>query len=563
MRMRHLGTCFFISLLLYFPGSEGKELSTLEFIDSIAPPGLMEGVGNSHLEISTEISDAQAFFDQGVSLLHDFWYFEAYRAFLHASSLDPNAPMPHWGRYRAAQNMANLDREEREALLEEIVNTIKRLRDAGSQREKYYLDSVIALHDEDGDAATEAHNRELVALLEAYPDELEARLFLWQRLDNGYDAAGKPRREQLYAEMLLAGELDENGDHHGLLHYWIHNQEPGAHPESALDAAKRLANLAPNAGHIVHMPGHIHYLMGNYDLAHEQFVRAQETEERYQAEHSIEPIFTWNYLHNFSFMTSNLAEAGRLQIGATYAKKLQDIAEASSFKHLPSFEMLLGRPILEHGFMAIRLERFEEAAALIGDERWSALEKSERLSAMQRAYAAYSAGMAAALLGDANAGRRYSQELDSVLWRSHRDEVSLGYRQTPLEVAALELQGMIAAAQNDYDTAIEILERAVTQEAEIGYGEPRANIHPAAESLARVKLMTADYEGAREAYQSVLKKRPNAGMPLYGIARSYELEGREVEAKAAYEDFLKAWSEADADLEQVQEASAWLERKNR
>ena len=42
----------------------------------------MQGVGNSHLEISTEQVDAQLYFDQGVALLHDFWWLEAYRAFL-------------------------------------------------------------------------------------------------------------------------------------------------------------------------------------------------------------------------------------------------------------------------------------------------------------------------------------------------------------------------------------------------------------------------------------------------------------------------------------------------
>jgi hypothetical protein len=49
-------------------------------------------------------------------------------------------------------------------------------------------------------------------------------------------------------------------------------------------------------------------------------------------------------------------------------------------------------------------------------------------------------------------------------------------------------------------------------------------------------------------------------MPLYGIARSYVLEGDTKNARKAYEAFLAAWSEADDNLFQVSMASDWLER---
>lgn len=548
------------ALLCLIVNAYGEETTTLDYIESIAPPALMKGVGNSYLEISTEVEEAQLFFNQGVSLLHDFWWFEAYRAFLHASELDPESAMPHWGLYLAGENIANLTSEQRNDALNQAVESIRSLKDSASAREQYYLDAIIALHESEDETGVAAHNKILLALLNEYPNEIEARLFLWTRLNRGYDAQGRPKEEQLYAQLLLEREFDDHGDHQGLLHYWIHSQEPGPHPESALEAAKKLAKLAPNSGHIVHMPGHIHYLMGNYTLAHEQFKKAEEVDARYMDSSGIEPVFTWNYLHNFSFMMSNLAEAGRYQEGSRYAQKLANLTESSSHKHLPHFEMLLGRAIMEQAYMAIRLEQFELAATLLSDKRWDSWDKTDGLLALQAAYYAYSAGMAAVQKGELESAERFSRELDSILWRSERDAARLGHRKKPLEIAALELQGALVAAGGDTQEGMELLERAVALEAEIEYGEPRSNIHPAAESLARIREEQGDFEGARAAYESVLIQRPDAGMPLYGIARSYALEGDNKNARKAYEAFLAAWPRADADLPQVSMANAWLKR---
>src|SRR5215472_7917073 len=40
------------------------------------PAHLRDGVGRVHMPISTRSADAQAFFDQGLALLHAFWYYE-------------------------------------------------------------------------------------------------------------------------------------------------------------------------------------------------------------------------------------------------------------------------------------------------------------------------------------------------------------------------------------------------------------------------------------------------------------------------------------------------------
>ena len=67
------------------------------YIHNLPAPKLMTGIGGSKMKIETKSEKTQAYFNQGLSLLHDFWDFEAYRAFKEAIRNDTTAIMPYWG----------------------------------------------------------------------------------------------------------------------------------------------------------------------------------------------------------------------------------------------------------------------------------------------------------------------------------------------------------------------------------------------------------------------------------------------------------------------------------
>ncbi len=75
----------------------------------------MGGTGNVHFPVTTRVSEAQQFFDQGVGQLHGFWYFEAERSFRQVLLLDPDCAMAYWGMAMANTNndkrAKELDRE--------------------------------------------------------------------------------------------------------------------------------------------------------------------------------------------------------------------------------------------------------------------------------------------------------------------------------------------------------------------------------------------------------------------------------------------------------------------
>src|ERR1700749_3071630 len=64
--------------------------------EKLAPPLKTKGVGKSRLTI-TATPEAQAWFEQGLNLLHDFWDYESERAFEEAVRVDPQCAMCFWG----------------------------------------------------------------------------------------------------------------------------------------------------------------------------------------------------------------------------------------------------------------------------------------------------------------------------------------------------------------------------------------------------------------------------------------------------------------------------------
>ena len=96
-------------------------------------------------------------------------------------------------------------------------------------------------------------------------------------------------------------------------HYYIHALEASEHPEQALHSAEILARLAPASGHMVHMPGHIFFRIGDYARAEQAFAASMQVDERYMQEQHVQPDNDWNYVHNLMYAIANLMEEGKLK----------------------------------------------------------------------------------------------------------------------------------------------------------------------------------------------------------------------------------------------------------
>ena len=528
--------------------------------ESLPAPVVLDGVGHSHLAITTRSPEAQRWFDQGLSLLHCFWDFEALRAFDEAARLDPDCAMCQWGVYQAIAMRGGHDAERKAAL-----RRMEELAPKANEHERRYIHAVAAREDAKEEGKQEAYTLAMEALVYNYPEDIDARLFLALSLENGFDEKDEPRSGTLYAQSILRELMREYPESAAAHHYWIHAVESSPHPEWAIESAEKLGSLAPGSGHMVHMPGHIFYRTGDYERARQAFLAAMRVDEAYMASQKLTPREDWNYSHNISYMIANSAEEGRRSEALEWAEKLKPLAYDE--RENPNFYIL--QIAGTEARLAIRFgdwERVREHPVEFGVSE-------DKLPAYARAYrdglGIYAQGMEAVEKGDAASAEKQADKLESLLWRLTREKEggegkkdadeaaaqALKYGTVSvvklLSVASKEMRGNIESRENHFERARELLEEAAKDEKKLGYAEPPRYSRPALESLGYACIRAGKYAAARLAFQQVLAERPKSGFGYYGIALAWEQEGKRAEAAKAYEEFLEAWKHADGGLPEM------------
>jgi predicted Zn-dependent protease len=113
-----------------------------------------------------------------------------------------------------------------------------------------------------------------------------------------------------------------------------------------------------------------------------------------------------------------------------------------------------------------------------------------------------------------------------------------------LELAAAELAGEVAARRGRTDDAVKQLEEAVRLEDRLPYTEPPAWWRPVRQVLGAVLLEADRPEAAEPVYREDLRRNPENGWSLLGLARS--LRDRDPTAAGAVDArFRTAWARAD------------------
>jgi tetratricopeptide (TPR) repeat protein len=528
----------------------------------LPPPPLMQGIGDASMKITTNSDLAQQYFNQGLRLLHCFWDFESYRAFKEAARQDPNAPMAYWGEFEALK-MRGRVMEDTHAALEKA----KSLMDKASDHEQFYIRAAEHEIDQDKPGESAAYQHEMESLIDRYPNDLDAKALLALDLMHGYDSDGLPREGELYSQAILQNLLAAHPDNAAANHYWIHAMEGSSRPEAALRSADILKSLAPNSGHMVHMPGHIYWRVGDYEKARQSFLDSVHVDEAYMAAEGIKPEEDWNYAHNLAYLIAACAESGRYHEGLEWAKKLRDIPTP--------VQMTSGSFVVWAGASVARVHfRFGDWNAVPEDPVGFGMDAASA-SLPAKAYSdglnTYAKGMAAIEANDLVEASRQAEFLDAQLWRleatkpEKTDESAMTMPDENLQqilnllgTMSLDLRGNLEFARGNMSKAMELLQQAAAKEKKLGYSEPPRYFRPEEESLGYAYLNSKQWDKARDAFNEELRQRPKSGHALYGIAQSYALAGDTSEATSAYRDFLAAWPHADPDLPQVKQAEAWL-----
>jgi tetratricopeptide (TPR) repeat protein len=515
-----------------------------------APPArapLRDGMGEVEFRITTDSAEAQAFFNQGVAQLYAFWHSEAERSFREAARLDPDAAMPNWGIAMAApgdfvpmyQLAATPDRRppvvvppnSSEGRARDAIVRAHALSDSLTQREQMYINAVAARRNpflSDPDAAYIEAMRELV---EAFPEDLEAKVLLALVLENGYEGSTKSPEDGTPESLaLLRQVLATDSDHVGAMHFFIHALEGGRDIGDALPLADRYAARVPNIPHALHMPGHVYGLTGRFDQAVESFLTAAAKEREYMA--ADEAYSKQPYLHNEILFIHVLGLQGN------YQEAMSRIGDLMSARD-SSMEGNLATLYYRNGW-------FASMRTLVRFEKWEEILDGQTLASLDQPFETiwyhWARGLAYSSTSNLTGAQDSLRQMEQAI-------ESFGRIVTPAPrqfvIAYSELQAYIDATTENLERGLDGLNRAATLESELPYTEPKAYPRPVLELLGRTALDARNFQTAESAYRRALENEPGSGRALWGLARALEGLGESDGAEEMLNEFRRVWRGED------------------
>ncbi len=519
--------------------------------DQPAPDGSMaprlQNLGAHRFPVTTKNARAQRFVDQGVNLAYGFNHAEAARSFKEAARLDPDCAMAYWGQaWVLGPNInASMDTSAERPAKELVAEALKRRANA-TPRERAYLDALALRYR--GDAAARvacdsAFATAMAAVAKQYPADLDAQVMwaeammdlrpwnYWRRDGSSYPGT-VAIRERLEAVLAKAP------NHPQAIHLYIHLLESTPDAHFAERPSDRLRTLVPGAGHMVHMPSHIYQRLGRYADAIHSNQLAAAADEDYITQCRAQGLYPMAYYpHNVHFIGFAASADGQSAIALSSARKVASQVSDS---------MLAAIPLLA-GFRVVpwyALTRFGHWDEMLAEPHPRSPDKF--LNAIWH----YARGLALVAKGRRDEATR---ELDSL--RTLATSGGLDYQlfspntaANILAVAPEVLAGELAEARGDHDTAIRHLERAVRFEDALVYTEPEEWHYPPRLALGALLLSAGRAREAEVVYWEDLRRHPENGWALRGLADALTAQGRKAEAAEAQARFERAWARADVKL---------------
>jgi tetratricopeptide (TPR) repeat protein len=513
------------------------------------PATLMTGVGNARHPVSTSNPEAQEFFDQGLRLIYDFNHDEAARSFQRAAELDSKLAIAYWGIAEAVgPNYNDPASEERFKQAHQAIQKAVDLSDHASPSEQAYIQAMAKRFPADPKAdlkkAAEDYHDAMREVMKKYPDDLDAATLFAESGMNLHpwglwhvDGTPEAGTEEVVATLESVIRRDPN--HLGAIHYYIHATEASSNPERALAYANKLASLAPNAGHIVHMPSHVYIRTGDYEAAVKTNEEAATVDRAYIQASGVQGIYPMMYYsHNLHF----IAVCASMNGNYAEAKKNADLLVANVAPHVKDM------PPLE-GFMTIPM------AVDIRFHKWNevlAMAEPDPAMKITNGFWHFARGMALAGTGKLNEAEAEYKIVSEAEQNTPPDVVFAApinnKAKDIMKISEDVLGAKIAMARKDNLQAISLLTAAVAIQDTLQYGEPPDWFFPVRESLGGVLLINGDATGAEKVFRADLDRNPRNPRSLFGLQQALKAQNRNYDAGFVEAEFHDSWKGGDVNV---------------
>ncbi len=508
------------------------------------PAVIIPGLGNYHHKVSTDDAEAQKFFDQGLTLIYAFNHNEAIRSFEKAAELDPELAMAYWGIAFSLGPNYNLpaDNDQRKLAYKSIKKAIKNSEHA-SQQEKDYISALSKRYTKDVNAVTQQKldqdfKNAMKLLHEKYPDDPDAAVLYAESLMDLkpwqlWNKDGTPAEGTMEIVTVLESVLKAYPNHPGANHYYIHAVEASDDPGRALQSCKVLKTLVPAAGHLVHMPAHTLFRIGDYEGTSEANIEAIKADQIYIKNYNPQGVYPFMYYnHNLNFLSVSLMMEGRYNDAMKYANMIAENIKPV-LKDMPMAEGIYLNPLM----------------ILNSFSKWDEIINFPQADT---AYKVYSA-LYHSIKGVAYAEKGKSEDAKAELQKAieFRNKIApdafvgLNSAELVADLSIEILKGKIERVSGDKQKAVEFLTNAVKLEDSLNYDEP-PDWYPSVKlSLGATLYMNDDYAGAENVFREQLKQYPHNGRGLFGLTESLKAQGKTDEAKIYQNEFELAWKNSD------------------
>lgn len=518
------------------------EANPLQSDKPIAPK--LEGLGNYHFQITTSNPESQYFFNQGLRLTYAFNHSEALRAFKESVRLDQNNAMAYWGWALVLGPNLNLPMmpdvtTQAYAAIQQAV----KLKEGVSEKERAFIEALAKRYasetTKDRTALDRAYADAMKELVQKYPDDLDAATLYAASLMNlspwnYWNLDGSPRKNTNEILAVLQSVIEREPKHAGALHYYIHTVE-ARHPERGEKHADMLSGLMPGAGHLVHMPSHIYMRVGRFADSYKANARAVDADENYITQCRSQGIYPLNYYpHNIHFMAWSAMVLGRPVDALDAARKIVDKVphELSADKNIWTlYETFLSQPM----FVMVRFGMWDKMLA----------EPKPDIDSMYMT-GIWHYGRALAFIHSGQIAKAREELLPLVKTKEAMAVLDhyIGFSTADalLTIAEEVVRGELNFAEGNTWKALARLERAVRLEDGLLYNEPPDWYFPVRQFLGAMLLDAGRPGEAEVVYSADLRKNPENGYSLYGLAVALEQQGKQEDADDVKSRFERIWA---------------------
>jgi tetratricopeptide (TPR) repeat protein len=239
--------------------------------------------------------------------------------------------------------------------------------------------------------------------------------------------------------------------------------------------------------------------------------------------------------HNWGFLAFAGSMQGRSEETLKAAREAAKAMPPSMVSEMPGMDFFVSEPL----FAMVRFGRFDQ---LLKEPRPPA-----KYPVMTGLWL-HAHGLALAAKGRLPEARAHAQEL-AKLSKTVPAEMAAGNNtaRDVLNVATLVLEAGIAERGRAPD-ALQRWEAAVKAADGIAYSEPNDWFYPVRHYQGAALLDAKQFKEAEAVYREDLRRNPNNGWGLFGLAQALRGQGNAEEAAKVEQQFKQAWAQADIPL---------------